>query len=467
MINFIEKIKNDEIINEIIKYSEESQLYLVGGCVRDYIMGKDNFDKDIIVKSTTPKEFSKNLAQKLNATFIELDSENKIYRLVLEDKKNYIDIAAMVGNSILEDLRRRDLTINAIAVNLKNFEAIDINNGINDLKYGIIKHISEKNITDDYLRVLRAYRFQSTLGFKIDDSLKALLKKHYKGLENCSIERINQELLKLFGGKYCDETLLDMDKIGLIDYLFPTMQEVKKIPSNTHHHLPLFLHLVETVKQIQLIYEKSSDEVKNHLDSEDFGGATRLAHLKLSGFLHDIGKPQTWTIEEDTGRHRFIKHDDLGSKMSIEILRNNKFSKKQIKYISLMIKNHIYPSQVISAPELNNKVFMRFVRKMENDSIDVIILAQADRLSAQGKAVTKEMTETNINNLNKLLAFYISVKDTLKPLPKLIDGTEIMKLLDIPASEKLGEIIERLKEAQISGDVLTKEDAINFVKAIK
>ena len=180
-------------------------------------------------------------------------------------------------------------------------------------------------------------------------------------------------------------------------------------------------------------------------------------------FLHDIGKYSTWTIEE-TGRHRFIKHDDVGAKMCITFLRDMKFSKKQIDYISLMIKNHIYPSNVVAAPELNEKIMMRYIRKMEENVIDNIYLAKADRLSARGEAITEEMIAENINGLDKLLKFYLEKRDSLKPLPKLLDGFEIMEIKQIPQTPLLGKILSALKEAQINGDVNTKEEAIEFVK---
>ena len=191
-----------------------------------------------------------------------------------------------------------------------------------------------------------------------------------------------------------------------------------------------------------------------------------MAHLKLAGFMHDIGKFSTWTIEEG-GRHRFIKHDDVGAKMSVKFLKDLHFSNKQIEYISTMIKNHIYPSSVMSAPEISDKIMMRYIRKMENNSIDCIILAMADRLSARGPEITDEIVENNINSLYRLLNYYLSVKDTLKPLPKLLDGNDIMKILNITPSAKLGEVLNALHEAQLSGNVTNKEHAIEFIKSIK
>ncbi len=463
MSNIVEKIKNDAIVSLIKTHANNAEIYLVGGILRDFYLGKENFDKDMIVDKVNAEEFAKSLAKAINATFIPLNEENKIYRLIMKDKINCIDIAALSGDSIEDDLKRRDLTINAIALNLKTLELIDITGGINDLKSKKIRHISEQNFIDDPLRLLRIYRFQAALGFELDNDLIKIITRHAAKIKEPAVERVNYELLKLFAGDFSAKTLINMDETGLLSEILPISQELKKVPPNLHHHLDLFSHSVETVKQIQDIYEKSSPEVRSHLEKKDFGGATRLAHLKLAGFLHDIGKPSTWTIEEDTGKHRFIKHDDVGSKMGLKILKTAKFSKKQNDYISKMIKFHIYPSHVLGAPEITDKIYMRFIRKMGNEVIDVITLAMADRLSAQGVEITPKIVEKNINNLKSLLNYYLEVKESLKPLPKLISGEEIMELLNIKPSKELGNIIKSLKDAQLSGEITTKEEAIAFL----
>ena len=469
-------IKDDFILKDI------NEGWLVGGSVRDFFMGKNVADRDITIKDA--EDFAKKTAERLDAVFITLDSENKIYRVVLKDKINYLDISELQGESIEEDLKRRDFTINAIAYDLKNDKLNDVTGGLEDLKNGVLRHIKEENFEDDPLRILRAYRFYALTGFQMTKELEASLKKYLPLALKPAKERINYEIMKLFGGKYADEALLKMDEAGLLEKIFPCIIDMKKVPPNTHHHLDLFHHTVETVRQIEIIYENSNDAVKTHLDSVDFGGFPRLNHLKLAGFLHDIGKFSTWTLENGkcdkyeclynkpecadcNARHRFIKHDDAGSKMVIPFLKDLKFSKKQIEYISCMIKNHIYPSSVISAPDLNDKVLMRYIRKMEDNVIDNIVLAKADRLSARGVDVTEEMINNNLNGLEKLLSFYLEKKDTLKPLPKLLDGNEIMNLLNINQSPMLGKIIKNLHEAQLNGDITTREDAVKFVKAQK
>ena len=466
----------DEILSKI------RSGYLVGGAIRDALLGKTTTDKDIAIKDA--ENFAKKLAEEFNGTFIVLDCENKIYRVVLEDKINFFDISELQGETIEEDLKRRDFTINAIAYDLKTDKIIDVTGGIEDLKNGILRHIDEKNFEEDPLRILRAFRFAATTGFKMTPELEEAIKKYLPLALNPAPERIHYEIMKLFGGDYTSQTLLKMDDFGLLEKIFPCIIDMKKVPPNTHHHLDLFHHVVETVRQIEIQYANADEKIKEHLDRIDFGGFPRINHLKLAGFLHDIGKFSTWTIEGGkcdkfeclynkpecvlcNARHRFIKHDDTGSKMVVPLLKELKFSKKQIEYISCMIKNHIYPSGVLAAPDFNEKVKMRYIRKMEDDVIDNIILASADRLSARGVDVTDGMIKNNLNGLDALLSFYLEKRETLEPLPKLLDGNEIMSILNIQPSPLLGKIVNALHEAQLNGDITDKNQAITFIKKLR
>ena len=457
----IEKIKSDEILSKIIN-KFDNEIYLVGGTVRDFYMGLESTDRDIIVMDQEAREFALKLSELFQATFVPLDEENKIYRIVLPDKINYIDVTNPVGDSIEKDLMRRDLTINAIAVNIRTGELIDISGGVTDIMNKCINYVNELNFVDDPLRLLRVYRFQALYGFQLAPETINAVCKYSDLIHKPAVERINYELLKLFGGEYAHVALENMNKTWILEEIFPFVKELKQVPPNSHHHLDLFHHSIETVKQVQVLYNEAPDEVKEHLSKIDFGGFSRLAHLKLAAFMHDIGKFSTWTIEE--GKHRFIKHDDVGSKMSVKILKDLHFSNKQIDYISSMIKYHIYPSHVMTSPQITEKIMMRYVRKMDTNSIDAIILAQADRLSARGPEITDQIVERNITSLNMLLRFYLEARETLKPLPKLLSGNDVMQILNIKPSKRLGEIMDALHEAQISGDVITKEHAIEFVK---
>ena len=464
MDKFIDVIEKDEVLNLIKPYLQDKEAYIVGGFIRDVLTDKKSPDRDLIICNCDVKEFSKQLADNLNAHFIELDTENDIYRVVLEDKINYLDITKPVENDFEKDIKRRDLTINAVAYDIKNKKFIDLVGGIDDIKNGRIRGITDKNFEDDPLRLLRIFRFYSKTGFEIDNSLIELTKKLYKTINKPAKERVTVELLKMFEGKYCDLALLRLDECRLLEELFPIFKEVKKVPPNQHHHLDLLHHVIETVRQIQIIYENSSDEIKKYLEEERFGHVKTLAFLKFAGFMHDIGKPSCWTIEEETGRHRFIKHDEIGAKLVVPILKEFKFSKKQAEYIKTLIKYHIYPSGMVSSPDVTEKAKYKFFRKLEGFVIDDIILAMADRLSARGVQITDEMVNNNINALTDLLNLYLEQRNNIKPLEKLLDGTDIMELLQIKPGPELGKVISALREAQISGDVTLRTEAIEFVK---
>lgn len=452
----------DDILIKI-KENLDNEVYLVGGSVRDYFMDIKSHDRDIIVMDEDAREFSLKLQELFDATFIPLDEENRIYRLVLPDKINYIDVTNPVGGTIEKDLMRRDLTINSIAVNIRSGEVVDINGGLTDIKNKCIHCANEQNFVDDPLRLLRVYRFQALYGFELASETVSAVCKYLNLIKKPAVERINYEVLKLFSGKYAHVALENMNKTWMLEELFPFVKELKQVPPNSHHHLDLLHHSIETVRQIQLLYEDADEEIKEHLDKVDFGGFSRLAHLKFAGFLHDIGKFSTWTIEE-SGRHRFIKHDDVGAKLAVKILKNMHFSNKQTEYLSLMIKNHIYPSQVMCSPQITDKIMMRFVRKMDANSIDNIILAMADRLSARGVEITDEIVERNTSSLNMLLKFYLEVRENLKPLPILLTGNDVMEILNIKPSPKLGEIMNTLHDAQLNGDVMTYEEAVKFIQ---
>ena len=441
-----DKIQNDEVLNNISSFFD-NEIYLVGGAVRDILLGKENItDRDLIVVDEDAKVFSQKVAEFFEAKFIPLDEANKIYRVVLADKINYLDITNPIEASMEKDILRRDLRVNAIAVNIKTGNFYDPTNGLGDIKNKVLNGISEDNFTDDPLRLLRIFRFYSILGFEISDELMNISKKYCDLILKPAPERVEYELMKLFDGKYANNSLLKMDECGILERIFPFVSELKQIPPNAHHHLDLFHHSIEAVKQIQAIYEKSAPEVKEHLEKIDFGGFSRLAHLKLAGFMHDIGKFSCWFM------------------LCVPVLKKLKFSNKQIDYIKKIIKNHMYATAVVCSPELTPKVMMRYIRKMEDDSLDAIIIAKADRLSAQGPEITKEIVEENLNLLSKLEKFYIDSLETIEPLPKLLDGNEIMKILNISPSPLLGKILNELHEAQINGDINTKEEAIDFIK---
>ncbi len=434
---------NDDLLNSLGKIFSKYNCYLVGGYLRNYYMKGDiSQDRDIAVLYNS-KQLALDIAHEIDGTFIELDTENEIYRVVAKDKVNYFDVSKIVNDDILSDIKRRDFTINSIFYDLNKKEIIDPLDGINDIKNKIIKTADLNNFIDDPLRMLRFYRFISNTGFLADIKLKDFCKEHFKLVKSCAQERVQAEIIHIFEGEYVSQTLSEMFNDNVLEYIFPFVSEIKKIPPNSHHHLDLVHHSIETVKNIRI----------------------NKPLLKIAAFYHDIGKPSTWTIEEN-GRHRFIGHDNVGAELVKDELKKLKFSTKAINYISKMVKFHIYPATLANIED-NTKAFARFVRKIGDDTPDLIELSRADRLSAQGPDITKEITQNALNHLENLLEYYNKVKTEVKNPKSILDGKEIMEILNIKPSKRVGEIIELLIEQQLMGRIKTKKQAVKFVKTIK
>jgi len=461
-----EKILNDKAVQLLKSVEDLPECYLVGGCIRDFLNDKRSCDKDIIVKTGEAEFFAKKLADNTNGYFIVLDDENKIYRVVMPDKANYFDVSAMLNDNLEDDIKRRDLTINSVVYDFQKQEIIDIAGGIEDFKKGILRTFSLKNFEDDPLRMLRVFRFCAKYNFKPDEKICEFIKNNSDLIKNCAKERINQEIMKLFEGKYADIAIKEADKQGLLNKIFPVVEELKRIPPNTHHHLNLFDHVTETVRQVEINIEKAPETIREALESQDLGQYPRRSFLKLGAFLHDIGKPDTWKIEEETGRHRFIMHDEVGSEKVIPMLKELKFSKKQTEYIKNLIKFHIYPSALVSQEGVTEKAKLKFCRKIHPYTFDLIILAMSDRLSARGPAVTKEMVENNINNLTLLAEKCMKfAEEDIAPQP-FLNGQEIMEITGLKQSRELGDIIRQVYQAQLDGNVTDKISAKDYVKNI-
>lgn len=456
---------DDELSKKILSFiPEDMNIFLVGGFLRDKFLKKESYDRDYVLVGENIIQTVRKLSDSLDAHFVMLDEEREIVRVVLKDKINCLDFAKCSGKNIFEDLKNRDFTINALAYNLRQNTLIDTENSVDDLKRGIIRAVDEKNIEDDPLRVLRAYRFASQLGYEISNETINILVRYKHLLKHISNERINAELMKLFEGEKSADVISQMKNSGVLFEILPELKQQMDVPPNLHHHLWLIDHSIETLRQIEEHFSSQPDFVKAHL-LEPFGSTSRYSYLKLSALLHDLGKPSTWTIEEGTGRHRFIKHDEIGSQMAKPILRRLKFGNAQISYVMKLIKHHIYPSQLIKS-DTSDKAINRMYRRLDNETIDVILLAEADRLSARGVEITQDVVDNNISGLKKLLKGYQEFKKNQKPVEKLLSGTEIMEIFGVKQSPKLGELINSLKEAQLDGDVVTKDDALEYIKSL-
>jgi len=442
-------------------------LYLVGGYLRDIFSGKstkENLPKDIdfAFLGDSAIQFARTLADKLNGHFVLLDENLDTARVVLQEGC-VIDLAGVVGGSIKTDIFRRDFTINALAWDPEEPDKIiDLVGGLSDLKNKIVKAISEENLLADPLRLLRAFRFQATTNCTIDGETFDLLKKNSKYLAESAAERINYELFKILEADDATSILKMMGEATVLEVIFPELTPTRQVTKNAYHHLGLYDHSLEVVRQAELSTKKVPSWVMVSAAKDITSGISRLAATKLACLLHDIGKPTTWVIT-DEGRHTFFGHDKVGADLCEVIAQRLKWSTALSKFIVKLVAWHLRPGHLFHQGPPTEKAVNRFYRKCGADVPELMLLAFGDLGATCGpglEGANREALEKSLIELLNGFPVFISKQESI---PSLMDGKSVMSLLGIGPGPVVGEILEALHEAQCLNEVVGLKAAERFV----
>ena len=465
-------------IKELIKaLSEEtSDIYLVGGFVRDMVLRNSSYDLDFIVVNKNAVELGKELALKFDGNSFILDKITGTTRVVLKDNltQSYtFDFTSVLESNLDADFARRDFTINALAIKLREPDTlIDKFSGLDDLTQKKVKAISLKNLLEDPLRFVRAFRFASHLQGDISPETYDFICENLTSFnDSVAAERISTELWKILDNKQCSKYIKKMAESGLLEKIIPELIPMKKVTPNDHHHLWLFDHSLELIKTFEENFYKMPEWAQAELEAPfgNLDSPKKNSIAKLGCLLHDVGKPDTWEIKSvnATEKHTFYGHDKLGAELTDKISERLKFSNSIRQSLEKLVRYHLRPYQ-LSQPEMpiTEKALFRFFRDVNEDTTMLLMLSIADSYATLGPKITKDDLEKN----EKLLLFLLDeykkyrTKEIEKASkPKLIDGNEIMKLTGMKPSKKLGDIIKELDESIAVGEILTKDDAIKWI----
>ncbi len=456
--------------------------YVVGGFVRDGLMGRTNSDIDLAVDGDAIAIASE-VAKAFDARMVPLDEVNQVARVVFPQTgyQWHLDFATIRG-SIEEDLRLRDFTVNAIAVRLcgakgdwSRVEIIDPLNGGRDLSRRIVRAVSDASFREDPARLLRAVRLAATLDFSIEHSTEALIQRDSGLLSTVAGERLRDELCYILETHRAYQSLCSLDLLGLLAALMPELTGSKGVTQPKEHYWDVFDHSLETVACVErLLREQDNDkqaelialvpwspEMARHFAQESAGGRTRNALLKLAALLHDIGKPATKTIEQN-GRMRFLGHAKEGSAMAVQIMERLKFSNREIKMVQLMIEHHLRPGFLLSEDMPSSRAIYKYFRDTGDVGIDTLFLGLADHLAARGPMLDLDQWRKHAEVTQYILSKWFEEKATVMP-PKLIDGHILIEKLGLSPGPQIGQLLEMVREAQAAGEIQTAEEALNFV----
>ncbi len=442
----LEKIST--AVNEL-----DTEAYVIGGFVRDRILGRSSKDIDIVCKDDGVElarafaglhdlEDSLKLYSKYGVAMVKCDDYE--IEFVGARKESYsLDSRnpEVEKGSLNDDQLRRDFTINALAFSVKNFEdpeIIDPFDGLADLERGVIRTPTdpERTFSDDPLRIMRAVRFASQLNFELEESTRIAISANVHRLEIVSQERLSMEFNKILESGQPSVGLALMEHLGLMPYIFPElskMNNVEVIQNKSHKNN--FYHTIEVVDNVA----QSSDSL----------------WLRWAALLHDIGKPRTKRFEKDHG-WTFHGHEVIGARMVKKIFKRMRLPlDHKMKYVTKLVRLHLRPIALVS-DETSDSAIRRLLFDAGDDIDDLMILCEADITSKNEYRV-----KSYLNNYKKVRQRIVEVeeKDHLRNWQPPIDGELIMDTFGISPGRQIGDIKTAIREAILDGDIENTFDA--------
>ncbi|MFC1710211.1 CCA tRNA nucleotidyltransferase [Patescibacteria group bacterium] len=431
------------------------EVYIVGGAVRDVLMGKTIYDWDFTTNAK-PKEILDLLksddpfyTNKFGTVGIPNDKDLRPFEITTyRTEHGYSDFRRpdkiKWGKTLKEDLERRDFTINAMALKPKNksseFELIDYYDGQKDIEKKSIRAVGapDERFAEDALRMMRAVRIASELGFTIEDKTLSAIKKNAAKIKRISSERVRDELLKILASDYPYEGVVIFRNVGLMQEILPELENTFGVEQKSpgRHHI----YDVGTHSLLSLKYCKSKDPI------------TRFACL-----IHDIGKPQTYK-KTDEGVITFYNHEVVSTKIAKNIAKRLKFSNEQTEKFVTLVKWH----QFTVNENQTDKAIRRFIRNVGKENIqDMLDLRTGDRLGGGARE-----TSWRLEEFKKRLVEVQKQPFTVHDLK--INGKDIMNELNIKPGPKVGEILNKLYDEVVDKKLPNnKKELMKRAKALK
>ncbi len=473
-MNLRRALKKIPYLGTLCRLSRKSNIkvWLVGGFLRDIFLKRDreflDFDfcveKKILSFVHIFKRYSK-------AKIVVLDEKQKSYRLVIKrDKKIYTyDFTQLRGKNLEEDLSLRDFIMNTLALEiniLPRIEVIDLLGARFDLFRRRIRVVNERVIKDDPLRILRAFSFSANYNFKIEKRTEKILAKYRKLLKKVSGERINEELFKILSVLYSYPIIKKMSELFILDEIIPYVKEQRNVFQGAYHHLDVWGHSLEALLRFEILFKKRLSKDKRFIEYlyTSLTSKHRLIDIiKLACLLHDVGKPFAKRVKNK--KTIFHTHEKIGAELMEKIYQRLKLSFKEKEVLKHLIFWHLRPGYLADQEYPSKRAVYRFFRDAGDEGVAVILLSLADWRATRGPLTDSKKRRRHERIMLKLIDYYFKEKQK-KPLPKLVDGFDIMRKFKLKPSPLIGEILKRIKEEQALGKITTKLDAYSLAQAI-
>ncbi len=439
-----------EVINIIKKFEKKSfEIYIVGGAVHDLIMKRPLYDWDFTTNAT-PEEMLK-LFKNQDAYYTndfgtvgvpsEIENERPYEITTFRTEHGYSDSRrpdkVEWGKTLEEDLKRRDFTINALALkrnnkNANGYEIIDLFDGEKDLDKKLVRAVGDPNkrFSEDALRMMRAIRIATELGFTIEENTWQALKNNASLINKIAKERIKDELLKIFNSPHPYEGMVMFRNSGLMEEILPEMEKAfgvgQKSPGRHHVH-DVWTHSLLSLKNC-----KSDDPI-----------------VRFATFIHDVGKPPTRKVLEN-GVVTFYNHEMVSAKIARNIAKRFRFSKKQAEKFYRLVRYH----QFTVDERQTDAAIRRFIKKVGLEYVeDMLALRVGDRLGGGARE-----TSWRLEEFKKRLIEVQKQPFTVHDLK--ISGGDVMKEMELKPGPKVGDVLDKLFEDVVEKIIPNEKEAL-------
>jgi tRNA nucleotidyltransferase/poly(A) polymerase len=485
------------MVGEVLQFlrAQSMPTYLVGGPVRDLLLGRQTHDLDVMVR-TGGLDLARRLADRVGGAFVALDIQRDTGRAVFREPQGQVllvDCAAWRADSLAQDLRLRDFTLNALAVQLLDGPApvIDVVGGLEDIQHHLIRVVSPRSLPDDPLRGLRAVRLAAELaplGFRLENETENQLVRYAHQLDLVAPERVRDELVRIVDIEKPGLWLQLAADLGQMAVVLPELEVLRGVGQSDPHRWGVFEHTLRTVDGVAWLEAWCDDQarlsnpaqvtvdrmlmpyrerLRTHLAQGEGASLRNWAHLlRWAALCHDWGKPSTRQVEktpEGDVRVRFLGHEAVGADLTAKALRRLRFNEAEVRRVGAVVTNHMHPCSLAQARRgPSRRAVFRYYRATGNAGVDVALLSLADHWATYGTGAADSDFLRLLAVVTRLLQDFFDHHAQVVSPSRLVDGNDLMAALGLSSGPEIGALLLAIGEAQADGDVKTREQALAY-----
>lgn len=445
--------------------------WLVGGAVRDRLLGRDTDDVDVALGGDL-RAHARAIARATGGAAFQLSGAFGAWRVVGPGHAWHVDLVTLRDGDIVADLAHRDFTINAMAEPLEGGELLDPHGGQADLEARLVRMVSGQALAEDPLRALRAVRIAVELDLRLDPATAAAAAAHARGIERVAPERVFGELKRVVGARAVRRGLELMGAHGLTDVVLPELAALRGVEQSDFHHADVYDHTLEVVEAVARVQAdpagaglgEQAAAVQALLAKPLADELTRGEAMRFAALLHDAAKPQT-RGERPDGRVTFIGHDAEGAALARGVMRRLRASRRLADYVAALVAHHLDVGFLVHQAPLGRRVVWRYLRATDPLSADITAFTVADRVATRGRGAERAIAR-HLELARTLLAAAFAERAAGRPAP-LVRGDELVRELGVTAGPRLGRLLAQLAEDRFAGEIATREDALRRARELE